>query len=155
MLIPTTLRTLATLALGGALAAALGAAHATAFNPPINMVHGIEYMSGGVDTDEAQLMETVLPRWPASFVFSVQGQAPSTLASEVEVTVRSASGEVLLDHVRAGGPFMVARLAPGTYQVEAVVGGKALTQEVTVRAGEDTRTEFTWPEGTAVRQARS
>jgi len=139
----------------GALAATLGSAHAAVYNPPINMVHGIEYMSGGITEDEAQLMQTVLPRWPASFVFTVAGKPVADPAAMLEVTVRSASGEVLIDHVRAGGPYMVVRLDPGAYHVEAVLGGQKLTQDVTVRAGVDTRTEFKWPDSAGLRSARS
>jgi len=156
MIISSRLRQALALSFGtAALAATLGTAHANAYNPPINMAHGIEYMSGGVGDDEAQLMQAVLPRWPASFVFTVAGQPAGEAATAVEVTVRSEAGEVLIDHVRVGGPYMVARLDPGSYQVEAVLGGHVLTQQVTVRAGVDTRTEFKWPEGAGVRSARS
>jgi len=156
MIISSRLRQALAMSFGtAALAATLGTAQATVYNPPINMAHGIEYMSGGVGDDEAQLMQTVLPRWPASFVFTVAGQPAGEAATAVEVTVRSADGEVLIDHVRAGGPYMVARLEPGNYLVEAAWGGHTQTQQITVHAGVDTRTEFKWPEEAGVHSAHS
>ena len=66
-------RPLAAALLCGALAfGALATSAQAAFNPPIRMSHGIEYMSGGIGSDEAKLMETVLPRWPASFEFAIK-----------------------------------------------------------------------------------
>ena len=85
--------------------AAISPAHATA-NPPIHMTHGIEYMSGGIGSDEAQLMETVSPRWPATLEFAVKDSKGADFAANVHVTVRDGSGTALIDNVTSGGPFM-------------------------------------------------
>ena len=63
----------ASLAIGGVSLFGALAAHAV-YNPPIHMMNGVEYMSGGVSSDEAELMETVAPRWPATFEFADQGR---------------------------------------------------------------------------------
>ncbi|MGJ7509361.1 hypothetical protein [Variovorax sp. GT1P44] len=125
------------------------AAHAV-YNPPIHMSNGIEYMSGGVSTEEAELMENVAPRWPATFEFAVKNGKRSEFAAEVVVTVRSSSGQVVLSQVVADGPFMVARLEPGRYEVEATLAGQTLKQEVEISAGSATRTLFVWPAGTNI-----
>jgi hypothetical protein len=129
------------------------AAHAAesqpVYNPPIYMAHGIEYMSGGIGSDEAQLMETVLPRWPAAFEFSVKDhKGADDFAASVHITVRDNSGIALLDHVASGGPFMVARLDPGNYEVEAQLGSQTLKQELHVMPGTSTKATFVWPAGT-------
>ncbi|MDM0107495.1 hypothetical protein QTH97_21285 [Variovorax sp. J22R24] len=139
----------ATLAIGGASLFGVLAAHAV-FNPPIHMANGIEYMSGGVSSDEAELMETVAPRWPATFEFSIRDRKPSDFAGEVLVTVRNASGEPVLSRVVADGPFMVVRLDPGRYEVEATLSGQTMKQQVEIIAGSGTRTLFVWPAGTSV-----
>jgi hypothetical protein len=127
--------------------AALSSAHATV-NPPIRMTHGIEYMSGGIGSDEAQLMETVSPRWPATFEFAIKDHKGAEFASDVRVTVRDANGAVLFDHVASEGPFMVARLDPGTYEVEARLRGNTLKQTLQVTPGMPAKMTFLWPEGT-------
>lgn len=131
---------------GGALLGALSAQAAT--NPPIRMANGIEYMSGGIGSDEAQLMETVAPRWPATLEFATQNHKSAEFAADVRVTVRNASGKAVLDNVQAGGPFLVARLDPGRYEVEATLGGQLLKQELTVRSGTGTKAMFLWPANT-------
>lgn len=125
------------------------AAHAV-YNPPIHMLNGIEYMSGGVSSEEAELMENVAPRWPATFEFAVKNGKRSEFAAEVVVTVRSSSGQAVLSRVVADGPFMVARLDPGRYEVEATLAGQTLKQEVEISAGSATRTLFVWPAGTNI-----
>ena len=116
-----------------------------AVNPPIYMAHGVEYMSGGIGSDEARLMETVSPRWPATFEFAVKDSKGADFAANVHVTVRDSSGTALLDNVVSGGPFMVARLNPGAYDVNVTLGGLTLTQSLVVIAGMPARASFVWP----------
>jgi len=139
----------AALAIGSASLFGAWSAHAV-YNPPIHMANGIEYMSGGASSDEAELMETVAPRWPATFEFSIRDGKRSDFAGEVLVTVRNASGEPVLSRVVADGPVMVARLDPGRYEVEATLAGQTLRQQVEIIAGSGTRTLFVWPAGTSV-----
>jgi hypothetical protein len=137
---------------GAALLAALSPAH-SAINPPIHMTHGIEYMSGGIGSDEAELMETVAPRWPATFEFAIKDHKGADFAADVHVTVRSSNGTALLDDVVSGGPFMVARLDPGTYEVEARLLGNTLKQTLHVLPGAPARVAFVWPAGTDMASA--
>jgi hypothetical protein len=132
---------------GAVLLGALSSAQA-AVNPPIYMSHGIEYMSGGIGSDEAQLMETVSPRWPATFEFAIKDGKSADFAANVHVTVRDAHGVALIDNVTSGGPLMVARLEPGTYDVEARLGGQVLKQQLRVPEGASAKANFVWPAGT-------
>lgn len=137
----------AALLCGAVLFGALSPAHATV-NPPIHMTNGIEYMSGGIGSDEAKLMETVAPRWPATFEFAIKDHKSAEFASDVRLTVRDSRGNALLDNVNSAGPFMVARLDPGTYEVEARLRGNTLKQTLHVMPGAPARLEFLWPAGT-------
>ena len=136
--------------LGGALSVQPAQA---AMNPPILMAHGVEYMSGGIGQDEAQLMETVSPRWPASFEFAIKDGRRADFAAGVHVTVRDSHGTALLDNVVSGGPFMVARLEPGRYEVEARIGGQTLKQTLQVSLGAPAKAVFEWPAGTDMASA--
>ncbi len=131
---------------------AMSAAHA-AVNPPIRVAHGIEYMSGGIGKDEAELMEQVAPRWAATFEFATRDRKGADFAADVRVTVRDGGGAAVLDNVVSGGPFMVARLEPGDYQVEAQLGGQTLQQPLHVVAGESAKATFLFPAGTGMASA--
>ena len=134
----------------GALGAAPAAHAGVTYNPPIQMTKaGVEYMSGGIGHDEARLMETVEPRWPASFEFAVKDHQKADFAADVRVTVRNAeTGAVVLDRVDAHGPFMVARLGTGRYQVDATLAGQTLQQEITVNGTGPAKALFLFPAGT-------
>ncbi len=134
---------MAAMVCGAGLVGAMSAQAVT--NPPIRTTHGIEYMSGGIGSDEAQFMETVSPRWPATLEFATQDRKSADFAAGVRVTVRNANGQAVLDHVVSDGPFLVARLEPGSYEVQAELAGHTLKQALTVRAGTGTRSVFLWP----------
>ena len=137
-------RPMAALALGAAALSVALAAHAV-YNPPIHMVNGIEYMGGGATDDEAALMQSIEPRWPASFEFAVKDGKRQVLAADAVLTVRDASGRILLSEIATGGPFLVARLDPGRYEVEASLSGRTLKQEVELLPWQPKRTVFVWP----------
>jgi len=149
-------RALAAMCGGAVLALACMGAQATVYNPPIQLSNGIEYMSGGIGSDEAELMRTVEPRWPAVFEFAVKDGRKADFAADVTLTVRDAQGRMVLDHVRASGPYLVARLEPGKYSAEAMLSGQVLQREVTVGGpGTSSRNVFEWPQGTNMQSASS
>lgn len=137
----------AALALGAVALSGALAAHAV-YNPPIHMANGVEYMGGGTSSEEAALMQSIEPRWPASFEFAVKEGRRQVSAADVVLTVRDASGRALLSQISTGGPFLVARLEPGRYEVEATRAGQTLTQQIDVLPWQPKRTVFVWPGGT-------
>ncbi|HEX7864667.1 MAG TPA: hypothetical protein VF555_06940 [Variovorax sp.] len=142
-------RPLAALVLGGT-AAFLGAvtsAHAFS-NPPIQVAQGIEYMCGGAAKDEAAFMEMVSPRWAATIEFGVsdgKGAQQPGFPAKAAIEVRQKyTGQVVMD-VQSQGPYMLARLNPGAYDVNVTLGGLTLTQSLVVIAGVPARASFVWP----------
>ncbi|WP_225782092.1 hypothetical protein [Xenophilus sp. Marseille-Q4582] len=116
-------------------------------NPPIQMApQGVEFMCGGQrSAAELAFMERVSPRWGATVEFAVNGAPRGRFDAPVQVSMRNKyNGEHVLQ-AQADGPLMVARLAPGTYEVQATLGSLTLTQELVVRLGQPGRTLFLWP----------
>lgn len=144
-------RLFSSLLCGAALLGGLSAQ--AAVNPPIRVTHGIEYMSGGIGNDEAEWMETVAPRWAATFEFATRDRKGADFAADVRVTVRDSGGTAVLDNVVSGGPFMVARLEPGDYQVEAQLGSQTMKHPLHVVAGESAKATFFFPAGTGMASA--
>ena len=97
-------------------------------NPPIKVAQGIEYMCGGRSGDEAAFMKTVSPRWAATLEFGITRSGPGVrFPSDVNVVVRERySGREVME-ASTGSPFMLARLNPGAYEVEATMGGVTLS----------------------------
>lgn len=118
---------------------------AQALNPPIRMAQGIEYMCGGSSGDEAAFMRRVSPRWAAALEFSVHGTTDPGMPWDVKVEVRERyTGRPVMQAV-SGAPMMLARLAPGAYEVRATLAGVTLEQPLIVFNGSSSRAAFVWP----------
>jgi hypothetical protein len=141
----STLSFLRPLLLGLSLVGAATVAQALV-NPPIRIApQGVEYMCGGLGPDEAQFMAMVAPRWAATFEFAVKQPEGKAAVAGVTVQVRNTyNGEQVLT-VQADAPYLLARLAPGAYTVEATLDGLTLIQPLQVVQGMGTRALFVWP----------
>jgi len=115
--------------------------------PRIHKSGTVEYLSGGIGLDESTAIKKASAQWPLSLVFSVQAAGRAQFASDVKLEVRDAKGTVVLK-TTASGPYLLARLAPGSYSLHASLAGKTLERKVEVKAGSSARVELVWPAGT-------
>ena len=113
--------------------------------PPVQRSGSVEYVTGGIGRDESTALEAAAAQWPLALEFSVTGGARAAFAADVQVAVRDRSGRAVLEAV-AGGPFLLARVEPGSYSVEATLQGRSQRRQVTVRRGASARVMFSWPE---------
>ena len=149
-------RTISMLFAGAVLSVASIGVQAAVYNPPIQVSHGIEFMSGGIGSDEAELMRTVEARWPAVFEFVVKDGRSAAFAAGVVLTVRDTQGNTVLDGVRSSGPYLLARLDPGRYTAEAVLAGQKIQREISVGGpGTSIKSVFEWPQGAGTASTRS
>jgi hypothetical protein len=124
-----------------------GFAQAATTLPPIQRSGQLEYLSGGVGKDEAKAIESASKQWPLTMEFVVKGKPRDEFAADVKVDVRDAKGHEVLQ-ADSVGPFVLAKLAPGKYTVNAALAGKTLHKSVVVKAGEPAKALFIWPTGT-------
>ena len=125
--------------------ACMGAAQAVT-SPPIQITQGIEYMCGGRTGEEAAFMQTVSPRWSATLEFGISRAGRSVrFPSDVHVTVRERYTGREVMQADTGSPYMLARLDPGAYEIEATMGGVTLTQPLVVFNGVGAKAVFMWP----------
>lgn len=112
--------------------------------PPLQTQGAVTYVSGGVGQDAAAAFQAAAKEWPAMFEFAARSGPHDDYLANVEVQVRDAQGHTVLDAV-SDGPFLLARLGTGTYQVKATFGGKTLDRVLHVKAGQHAREVFVWP----------
>jgi hypothetical protein len=125
----------------GAMAAPAGASL-----PEVQRSGRVEYLSGGIGHDEAQAVQAEARRWPLTLEFAVNDRPRADFAADVAVKVRDARGHTALD-TTASGPFLLMKLSPGMYKVDATLRGQTLHREVHVQAGHPTQALFLWPHG--------
>lgn len=130
---------------GAVLLTSLASGAQAAANPPIQMAEGIEYMCGGANADEAAFLQMVAPRWSTRLEFAVNRGQAGAFPVPVQVKVRDRYNGFAVMQTWATGPTMLARLEPGTYEVEAVAGGISVVQQVTVIGGHAARAQFVFP----------
>ena len=140
---------IAMVAAGVISAAGVGAynhAHAAGV-PLIHKSGAVEYMSGGIGTDESSVIEAISKHWSLSLEFAVKSGKRAEFAANVKLSVHDAKGREVL-HATSGGPFLLARLAPGNYTVDATLAGKTLQETVAIQTGKAVKAVFIWPVGT-------
>ena len=134
-----------------AVAAAMGALWlGTAFGqnmsslPAVHKSGQVEYLTGGVGSDQSTAIERASKRWPLTLEFAVKDKARADFAADVNTVVHDAKGHPVIQ-VDSAGPFLLAKLAPGRYYVDANRAAKTLHEKVVVKRGEPTKAVFVWP----------
>jgi hypothetical protein len=126
------------------LAAALALAGASAFAlPDVHSAGNVEYMSGGIGSDESTAMLEQSHQWPLTLQFAAQTSGHADWMADVDVSVTDAQGRSVL-HATSDGPLMLVRLAPGNYTVRASANGKVIERHVRVAAGHPAKAVFVW-----------
>ena len=138
--------TAAMLAAGLLLGSAAQAQNESAL-PAVQKSGAVEYLSGGIGLDESTAIKSASRHWPLSLVFSVQAPGKAEFASDVKLEIRDAKGAQVLA-TTASGPFLLAKLPPGSYSLRASLAGKTLERKVQIKAGGSARVELVWPAGT-------
>src|SRR5690606_3229170 len=119
------------LAAAGLLCAGLaGPAHAQL--PPVETAQGIEYVSGGIGSDASTAFKAAKSSYPLALTFAAVGDDGSTpYVANVRLEITDGQGESVLS-LPSVGPYLLAKLQPGTYTVRATYKGIAQTQQVNV-----------------------
>lgn len=141
---PMTMKTLRNRFVAAAALCAFGATFAQAPLPAVKRSGAVEYLSGGIGSDESTAIKAVSTQWPLTLEFAVNTQPRADYASDVQVTIRDAHDTAVFQ-TTSSGPFLLVKLPPGQYKVDAQYQGKTLRQSVTVAQGKAAHESFVWP----------
>lgn len=111
----------------------------------------VTWLSGGVGRDEARAFQREASRYPLEVVFVQKSGKRDEYLANVPVTIRDAKHHVVLDGV-AQGPYLLARLPAGDYEVSARWESWHFGRHVKVGAGHQ-RVVFEWKKDDAKRHA--
>lgn len=131
------------LALGALLAATL-AVNASA--APVAVTKGVAtYMSGGIGQDESTLIQQEAKNYPLELEFVIKASPKDEYAADVRVKISDANNNVVLDAV-SNGPFFLAKLPAGSYQLTAAKNGQAKERKIAITPGSHQHIMFEWQE---------
>lgn len=125
-----------------------GLAQAATALPPVQQAGGVEYLSGGIGKDESMAIENATRQGPLTLEFAVKDRQHADFVADAHVVVRDAKGRTALQ-TTTDGPFLLAKLTPGSYAVDATLDGRTLHEEVLVKRGAPAKAVPVWPAGTA------
>ncbi len=95
------------------------------------LMNGVSYAAGGVGVEERKIMEKMAHRFNLKLVFAVN---KGDYLASVSVAIAKPTGEVLVNTV-ADGPWLLADLPNGTYEVTARCRHDKKVRQVKVNGG--------------------
>jgi hypothetical protein len=130
---------------GGMLAALLMLGVAQAQLPPTQNINGVEYVSGGIGQEESSAFRQAKSQYPLALTFATvsEGSAASPFASNVQVVIRNRQDATVLN-TNSDGPYLLARLEPGSYKVFATYEGQTQSRDITIKPSGTLDIKFTW-----------
>lgn len=102
------------------------------------------YISGGVGSDEAAEMKSMASRYALEVVSVVKTEPREEYTADFRILIRDKTGKTVVDAV-SEGPFFLANLPDGSYQVEAIQNDLRKLQRVLIKKGTHQRLVFVWP----------
>jgi hypothetical protein len=112
--------------------------------PPVQSQGQTEYLTGGIGADESEAIVQQARSWPLVLELAQSGPARAAYISDVRVTIKDGSGKIILDTITEG-PFLLVRLVPGRYSLDASYEAKTLHRDVSIGEGGSNRMVLLWP----------
>lgn len=112
--------------------------------PPVQSQGQTEYLTGGIGADESDAILQEARTWPLVLELTQNGPTRAAYISDVRVTIKDGSGTMILDTVTEG-PFLLVRLVPGKYSIDASYESKTLHRDVSIGKGGSNKIMLLWP----------
>jgi hypothetical protein len=104
---------------------------------------GIDYLNGGIGTEEADRMRQMGAEYPVQLTFAERNQGQDEFVADVHLRVIDGRGVTLVD-LPNQGPIFLLEVPPGNYTVEAERQGDVKTRHFDVAPGRHDRLGFEW-----------
>jgi hypothetical protein len=103
--------------------------------PPVEKTQGnVSYIMGGIGLDESQQMKAMESQYSVAITFAEHDQGKADYLADIPVTITNAQGQTVLS-VKSDGPYLLAKLPPGSYEITASRGGQPKSNHVQVGPG--------------------
>ena len=103
----------------------------------------VDYLNGGIGTEQADRMRAMSADYPVQMTFAERNQGVDEFVADVHLRVSDTAGRTMLD-LPAQGPIFLLQLPPGAYTVEAEHQGEVKTRRFEIAAGRHDRLGFEW-----------
>lgn len=134
---------IASMMVAGLLAPVPAHSAGTAAPQPTTAQGGVSYITGGIGEDETASLKNMAPAYSLEMLFVQHARPRDEFLADVRVVIRDLSGKSLLE-TTADGPYLLAKLPDGTYNLEAEYRGERKHHVVAIRSGRHQRAVFVW-----------
>jgi|GEM_PF-2831843 len=110
-----------------------------------------EYLTGGFGLEESTAIKDAMPDYTLAITLASSDGQRAAYVSGVQVVIRD-NNDLTYLNVESQGPFVLAQLPAGQYQVHATYRNVTQSRNITVTAEGSTRLVFDWPRETFVKQ---
>ena len=119
------------------------AAPAYAQLPAVQTQNDVNYVVGGIGSDESEAIKAAMKDYSLALIFARPQEGGAAYLSDVQVVIEDEAGKPILN-VKPDGPYLLAKVPPGRYKVTANAGGNVQTKTLSVQAGQTTQQRFDW-----------
>ena len=100
--------------------------------PTVQQAGNVRFVSGGIGLDQSAAFKAAMGRYPLALQIAHREDGRNAYTADAQVRILDRTGGVALE-TRAEGPFLLADLPNGSYQVEVTLDG--VTQRKTIQVG--------------------
>lgn len=112
--------------------------------PELKIVNGIQLTSGGIGSEESEMLIELGKKWPLTLQFAQDHPERPLWVADVNVKVYDNSKKLILEAL-SEGPIFLINLNPGTYAFEFNYDGRPLRQTIRIDSGKHAKLTITWP----------
>lgn len=111
--------------------------------PPTKSVNGVDFIMGGVGSDESQAMLAESKWWPLTIEFSEHTTDGDVWISDARVRIVNAAEQTVFDQV-CDGPLLLVNVPPGSYTIAAQHKTSIKVQKIQLVKGQPRRISVHW-----------
>ena len=112
--------------------------------PESKNYQGIQYITGGIGSEESEAMLELGKKWPLVLEFSQAHPERPLWVADVTVKIIDQKKKVVFDAM-SDGPILLVDLAPGNYELQLSFEGKPLKRTVKIEENKPVKLSITWP----------
>jgi hypothetical protein len=122
----------------------LSIAHAQGEIPDSKRYQDIQYISGGIGSEESDAMLLLGKKWPLTLEFAQDHPQRPLWVADVQVKITNSKKKVIFDAL-SDGPIMLIELPSDQYEIEAKFEERPLKRKIKLEQGKPVRLPIIWP----------
>jgi hypothetical protein len=112
--------------------------------PAAQTQNGVQFVTGGIGSDESKSLREAMPHYPLALIFASPESADvAAYLADVQVAITDSAGKTVLN-TKSDGPYLLVKLPPGKYSISANAGGKIQKHDVDVPRSGSVQKRFDW-----------